>query len=233
MDEPTRQEKIAQYLPLVSSTVKRMSGLFDSALADSDDAIGYGVLGLINAVDHFDPSKGDFNSYARLRIHGSIVDAYRKLDFLPRTVRRRRREVEKVNADLAHCLGRQPTVEELAQQARVSVEDVQHLRDGRLGSIHSLDRTPKGRDGESRWQVSDDDESIDPVAVVENAVTLEALREALSALSERELRLIKMRYTEGLPFRKIGDRLNISEARVIQIHFRTLSRLKRTLQDAA
>lgn len=231
-----REQLIERHLPLVTYTVTRMTSFLSTGVMELEDAIAHGVRGLINAIDNFDASKDvSFSSYATLRIRGAVIDAAREMDFVPRSQRRLMREVDNASWSLANLLGRSPTNTEIALQTGMSLDQVRSLVDKRSVQIQSLDLpTPHDEDAPAR-EIEDDDESVNPEAVVERKVMSELLSRATRMLKGRDRDIIDMRYNQGLPFRVIGRHFSISEARVSQIHLRILGNLRKTLQsfDAA
>jgi RNA polymerase sigma factor for flagellar operon FliA len=234
--QQTRDQLIERHLPLVTFTVNRMSEFLGSGIMDREDAIAYGVKGLISAIDGFDESKGTtFATYAVLRIRGAVLDAARSMDILPRSQRQRIREVEQATNDLAQHLGRWPTVKELAMKTGFAINEVKTLQSQRGTQVQSLEQTTSSRDEDHEWQIEDPDETVDPASVVDRKAVLSLLSAAITSLDQRERKIVHMLYNEGLPLRAIGDHLSISVSRVSQIHRRTLSRLRACLrsQDVA
>ena len=232
----TREQLIERHLPLVTFTVNRMTEFLGSGVMEREDALGYGVKGLISAVDNFDTTKGaTFATYAVLRIRGAIIDAAREMDILPRTQRHRIREVEQTSWDLATQLGRWPTVKELALKTGLPINEVKLLQSQRGMQVLSLEQTMSSRDEDYEWQVEDPDQSIDPARVADRKAVSKLLATAMTSLDRRERQILHMLYNQELPLRVIGTKLSISESRVSQIHQRTLSRLRAHLQakDAA
>jgi len=235
-EQQTRDHLIERHLPLVTFTVNRMSEFLGAGVMEREDAISYGVKGLISAVDGFDKSRGTtFATYAVVRIRGAVLDAARSLDILPRSQRQRIREVEQATSELSNYLGRWPTVKELAMKTGFSIVDVKTLQSQRGMQVQSLEQTTSSRDEDHEWQIEDPDETIDPASVVDRKAVLALLSAAMTSLDQRERQIIHMLYNQGLPLRVIGNHLSISESRVSQIHKRTLARLRAHLQarDAA
>ena len=229
--QPTREELIERHLPLVTFTVKRMSEFIGSGVMEREDAIGYGVKGLISAVDNYDPAKGTmFSTYAVLRIRGAIIDAARAMDMLPRTQRQRIRDLEQVNQELASQLGRWPTVKELALKTGHSIDEVRQIQAHRGMQVISLDQTVTSRDEELELQVEDPDDSVDPAHVADRKAVSKLLSSAMDTLDRRERQILHLIYNEGLPLKDIGRHLSISESRVSQVHRRTIERLRSHLR---
>jgi RNA polymerase sigma factor for flagellar operon FliA len=207
---------------------------------DREDAVAYGVEGLIQAVDNYDPTRGTtFASFAIRRIRGSILDAIRRMDVLPRSVRRSTREVERANLDLATMLGRWPTMKELAVRMNQPVDQIRDVVGHSSSRVVSLERMMSERTGEGSapWEASDRDEFTDPAAAADRRAALQLLDLALNSLSKRDKRIVQLRYGRSLPFHEIGRLMNLSESRVCQLHKRILlslrSHLKRDTEIAA
>jgi RNA polymerase sigma factor for flagellar operon FliA len=234
--QQTREQLIERHLPLVTFTVNRMTEFLSAGIMEREDAIGYGVKGLISAVDNYDASKGTtFSTYAVMRIRGAIIDAARAMDILPRTQRQRIKDVEQTSWDLATKLGRWPTVKEISLRSGLPIEEVKLLQSQRGMQVQSMEQAMSSRDEDYEWQLEDPDETVDPAAVVDRKAVSKLLGTAMNSLEKRERQIIHMHYNQGMPFRLIGAQLNISESRVSQLHHRILSRLRNHFQamDAA
>ena len=232
----TREQLIERHLPLVTYTINRMTQFLNSGVMEHEDAFSYGVKGLISAVDNYDASRGtSFATYAVVRIRGAIFDAARTMDFLPRSQRKRSRELEQVRWALATELGRWPTMKELSERTSLPIQEVKQHLSQRGMQVQSLEQNilSRGHDYESRFE--DPDESGDPAAVMDRKITCQLVRAATNSLESRDRLIVHLHYNRGLPFRIIGSKLNISESRVSQIHHRILARLRTqlTAQDAA
>jgi RNA polymerase sigma factor for flagellar operon FliA len=203
--------------------------------------MSYGIEGLIQSVDAFDPSRGtSFASFAVRRIRGSILDAIRRQDPLPRSLRRSTREVERAAQELAAQLGRWPTHKELAVRLGTSPDSVQEIQRHAASRFVSLEHTlqERSRDGTIfGWDPVDEDERGDPAVAAEQNAALALLRFAVDQLSERDRAILQLRYGESRPFHEVGQMLGLSESRVCQLHKRILRQLKeqlaRTLEEAA
>ena len=228
-----REEMIVKNLPLVTFIVGKMSKESGVGPIDRDDAIGYGVEGLIQAVDNYDPDRGaTFASFAIRRIRGSVLDAIRRMDLLPRSLRKSAREIEKANGELAAALGRWPTLKELALRMSVPEDQLRTLVGHANSRLVSLERmmTERTMEGAAPWEPQDQDASIDPAAATDRKASLRMLGDALGTLSSRERAIVKLRYGRAMPFHEIGQRMNLSESRVCQLHKRILSSLHSRLE---
>jgi RNA polymerase sigma factor for flagellar operon FliA len=230
-----RNEMIIEHLPLVAFVVNRMPSEGAGAVGiDRDDAISYGVEGLIHAVDAFDPCRGTtFASFAIQRIRGSILDAVRKQDPLPRSLRRNAKQIEQASQELAAQLGRWPTQREIAFRLGIPLARLQHLQ-GRASSRfvsleYSLEERPNYSSAYS-LDPADDDALSDPARATEQHAAIAYLSRAVGALSERDKAILHLRYEECQPFHEIGQALGLSESRVCQLHKRIISFLRRELR---
>lgn len=235
-----REDMIVKNLPLVSFVVGKMSDENGSSVMDREDAIAYGVEGLIQAVDNYDPTRGTtFASFAIRRIRGSILDAIRRMDVLPRSLRKSAREIEKANLELASQLGRWPTQKELAFRLGLAVPELRDLQGHTASRLVSLERVmeEKAAEGASPWEASDPDEFGDPAAAADRKASMMLLDQALATLPARDRAILQLRYGRGMAFHEIGKLMDLSESRVCQLHKRVLSslraRLKRDLEIAA
>lgn len=235
MQKPeTREDMIVRNLPLVTFIVSKMADESAASPIDREDAIAYGTEGLIQAVDNFDPSRGvTFASFAIRRIRGSILDAIRRNDLLPRSLRKGTRELEKANLELANMLGRWPTAKELAMKLAMPLEQVRSLighGGTRIVSLEKMmgDGTPEGS---TPWEAADPDETPDPALAVDRKAVSQLLGQALNTLSFRDREIVRLRYAKAMPFHEIGRRMNLSESRVCQLHKRILTGLNKRLRN--
>jgi RNA polymerase sigma factor for flagellar operon FliA len=234
-DEKARERLVLAYSPLVKFVAGRMStGL--PAHVEEADLISYGLLGLISAIERFDPGRAiKFETFAITRIKGSVIDELRSLDWVPRSVRARAREIEKANAMLEHKLHRAPTDAEMAQQLDTSVEDFQSsLTQISNSSVVALDElwtlSDASGDQVSLLDTIKDPEAVDPAQAVDKSELKDRLAEAIGRLPEREKLVVALYYYENLTLREIGEVLGVTESRVSQLHTKAVLRLKSRLQ---
>jgi RNA polymerase sigma factor for flagellar operon FliA len=224
---------IMKHMPLVAFVVGRMSTDNQKTLGlDREDAIAYGVEGLIQAVDAYDAERGtSFASFAVRRIRGAILDAIRKMDPLPRSVRKGAREIEAASQELAGSLGRWPTHKEIAFRLGVPQEQVEYTLRHSSSRFVSLEHALQDRTGEGTPALDpvDEDEQSDPAHAADHAASLALLDEALRRLNARDRAILKLRYSDARPFHEIGALMGLSESRVCQLHKRILSTLRRQL----
>ncbi|MFL5929637.1 MAG: RNA polymerase sigma factor WhiG [Gaiellaceae bacterium] len=232
-DPKVRDRLILTYAPLVKYVAGRLgSGL--PAHVDDDDLVSYGLLGLIGAIERFDPDRDiKFETYAIARIKGSIIDELRALDWVPRSVRSRAREIERAIADLESKLGRAPTDEEISGKLGVSVDELnESLSEIGRTSIAALDElwtVSAGGDQIALIDTIEDDLGPNPQSALDETEMREAIADAISRLPEREKLVVTLYYYEELTLREIGEVLGVTESRVSQLHTKAILRLKARL----
>jgi len=234
-DEQARERLVLAYAPLVKYVAGRMaSGL--PAHVEEADLISYGLLGLIAAIERYEPEREiKFETFAITRIKGSIIDELRSLDWVPRSVRARAREIERVNAKLENQLQRPPTDQEMADALGISVEEFQEsLLQISNSSIVALDElwtvSDSSGDQVSLLDTLQDPSAVDPAQEMDTTEMKDRLAEAISRLPEREKLVIALYYYENLTLREIGEVLGVTESRVSQLHTTAVLRLKSRLQ---
>jgi len=226
---------VLAYSPLVKYVAGRMgSGL--PAHVEEADLISYGLLGLITAIERFDLEREiKFETFAITRIKGSIIDELRSLDWVPRSVRAKAREIERMNAALEHKLQRAPTDAEMAEALDTSVEDFQAaLTRISNSSVVALDElwtlSDSSGDQVSLLDTIEDPHAVDPAQAMDTTETKDRLADAISRLPEREKLVVALYYYENLTLREIGEVLGVTESRVSQLHTKAVLRLKSRLQ---
>ncbi|MBE3574865.1 MAG: FliA/WhiG family RNA polymerase sigma factor [Firmicutes bacterium] len=229
-DAASRQEIILRYAHLVKHVAGRLATSLPE-MVDIGDLYSYGILGLIDAVNKFDPGRGvKFETYALARIRGAILDGLRSMDWVPRTLRQKSRELEKVIWDLENRLGRAATDQEISQQLHISVGElhrlVQSLGAANLLSLDEILRGESGGEEVTLREIIADNNSADPEALFESKELVRVLADAITALPERERLVITLYYYEGLTLKEIGRVLRVTEARACQIHSKAVLRLR-------
>jgi RNA polymerase sigma factor for flagellar operon FliA len=235
-DKAIRDRLILTYAPLVKFVAGRLgSGL--PAHVDENDLVSYGLLGLIGAIERYEPDRDvKFETYAITRIKGAIIDELRAMDWVPRSVRARAREIERAMAGLEAQLHRAPTDEEIAEKIGITQQELEDsLTDIARSSIAALDEvwtiSSTGGDQVALIDTIEDTEGPEPQAALDETETREALAESIAALPEREKIVITLYYYEELTLREIGDVLGVTESRVSQLHTKAVLRLKARLQS--
>jgi RNA polymerase sigma factor for flagellar operon FliA len=235
-DKGIRDRLILTYAPLVKYVAGRLgSGL--PAHVDEGDLVSYGLLGLISAIERYDPSRDiKFETYAIARIKGAIIDELRALDWVPRSVRSRAREIERAISELEAKTGIAPTDEQIAAKIGISVDELEEsLADISRSSIAALDELwSVSGDGDqiSLMDTIEDESGPKPEAALDQTEMREALADAIARLPEREKLVVTLYYYEELTLREIGEVLGVTESRVSQLHTKAILRLKARLAGA-
>ena len=228
-DTEAKEKLIILYAPLVNSVARRMNAYL--AYVELEDLVGYGIFGLIDAIEKFDfKSAVPFSVYARIRIRGAIIDALREIDWAPRSLRQKARRFEEARERLEKILEREPSDIELAAELKIDVQEVREIkRDFTQSIIVSLDEQIDEISEEGR---ATDKGLIDyqtPEELYEKQETLEILATAINALPERERLVITLYYYEELTLKEVGRVMKIGESRVCQLHKRAVENLKNIL----
>ena len=231
-----REKLIVHYAPLVKYVASRVAtGL--PANVEQADLVSYGIFGLIDALAKFDPSREiKFETYAIPRIRGAIIDELRSLDWVPRSVRFKAREVEKAYSELEAKLKRAPSDAEIAEHLEVSLPELHDIvTQISFVTVTALEEVvsagPDRGESMSLLDTLADLAATDPAAGLEGNETRLMLSSAINSLSEREKIVITLYYFEGLTLAEIGDVLGVTESRVCQIHTKAVGQLRNNLRD--
>jgi len=229
-----RNQLIIYYSPFVKYVASRvLAGL--PRHFDEEDLISYGIIGLIDAIERFEPDRNlRFETYAIPRIKGAIIDELRSIDWVPRSVRTKARAVEQAVSQLESTLRRTPTEEEVAAELELSVGDFHKaLRKISTVGVMALDEVLRGGDRTERSTLGETlpDRTGGPMDVFEAKESKEALLTAVAAMPERERTVLTMYYYDGLTLTEIGDILGVTESRVCQIHTKALRQLRSVLAE--
>ncbi len=233
-DERARERLVIAYAPLVKYVAGRMSSGLPAHIEEAD-LISYGLTGLISAIERFDLGREiKFETYAITRIRGSILDELRTLDWVPRSVRARAKEIERANMKLEARFQRAPTDEEVAGELSISVDE---FHDALLqisnSTIVALDElwnvSDSGGDQVSLLDTLPDRGAPDPQQIVDQGELRDRIADAIAALPEREKHVIALYYYENLTLREIGEVLGVTESRVSQLHTKAVLRLRSKL----
>ena len=233
-DAGIRERLILHYSPLVKYVAGRVGAGLPRSV-DQNDLASYGLFGLIDAIDKFEPERGyKFETYAINRIKGAILDELRALDWVPRSVRSRARRIETAIAELEHRLQRPPTDDELALNLEMDVDELHDAlaEIGRSG-IAALDDFVGGDSQTSMGEMLADPAGVSPETVFQAEETRRGLVDAINRLPNRERLVVTLYYYEGMTLAEIGDVLGVTESRVCQIHAKTMMSLRNRLGDPA
>src|SRR5919206_831287 len=234
-DSKVRERLVVAYSPLVKYVAGRTAAGLPPHVEEAD-LISYGLVGLISAIERFDLEREiKFETYAITRIKGAIIDQLRSLDWVPRSVRARAREIEKVHAKLEHQLHRTPTDEEMARELKISIDEFQEaLVKISTSTVVALDElwavSDSSGDAVSLLDTLQDPDAPDPQQMLAQSEIKDRLADAIAALPEREKLVIALYYYENLTLREIGEVLGVTESRISQLHTKAVLRLKSRLQ---
>lgn len=232
MSAAERERMIVRHAPLVRQVLGRLTVILPQVL-DRDDLLGYGTIGLIEAVDRFNPSLGtSFEGFAAERIRGSVIDSLRASDWIPRTARKRARDITRTFGELEQRLGRPPADEEVAEALDLSLPQLHRAMADAVTTMVSLQRPMRSPDGEEGGALLIDaiaDEGAEPGQEIEQAELHAHVVQALGKLDERERLVLSLYYEQSLTLKEIGQVMEISESRVWQLHARAIMRIRASI----
>jgi RNA polymerase sigma factor for flagellar operon FliA len=228
-----REKLVMNSVPLVHYLLARM-GVSQQAGTEYEDLAHQGLMGLIEAVDNFNPDfSAQFSTYASLRIRGKILDYMRTSDWMPRSARKRSRMIQKSISTLWTENQREPTEQELATHLGTTVEEVQQgLADSNrvLVSLDTMMDGDRNEEGSLHEYLRDNDQE-DPSEIVEKESLIAGMADAIQQLPEREKLILSLYYNDELTFKEIGKVLDLTESRVCQLHARAILNLKAIMND--
>lgn len=224
-----REKIIVEYAPLVKLVAGRLS-MYLGHNVEFDDLVGYGIFGLIDAIDKFDSKKEvKFETYASLRIRGAMLDQIRKMDWIPRTIRQRQRRLEQAMRVLELRTGMAATDEELAKELHITSQELEEWQSQmKITNLVSLNEY-LDQGSEIEMDPVHNSHFSQPERVVEQEELKKMLAESLENLTERERKVIVLYYYEELTLKEISQILEVSESRVSQLHTRALQKLRTKL----
>ena len=221
-----REKIILEYASLVKVVAGRLS-MYLGYNVEYDDLVSYGIFGLIDAIDKFDATKAvKFETYASLRIRGAILDQIRKMDWIPRTIRQRQKQITAVIKEIELNTGRNATDEEIAQGLGISSEKYDEWQSQmKVTNVVSLDEfVEQGSDVADHYGLSSQMER--PEEAIEKEELKKVLMEAMETLTEKERKVVLLYYYEDLTLKEISHILEVSESRVSQLHTKALQKMK-------
>lgn len=230
-DKQSRDTLIVQYIYLVRYTVGRVKVSLPATISIEDIA-GYGVEGLMNAVERFSPQKNSrFETYALIRIRGAILDKIRAQDFLPRSVRKKIKDVKHAAEYLKQELGRTPTTTEIANYLDTDVEKVNQIMSEDVVVTSIYDKRGTSDDSMEIIDTIEDSTKLNPQERMEEKNVRSDLQKALQRLPERERVMMVLYYQENMTMKEIGETLGMSESRICQLHAQAIMKLKNILNE--
>lgn len=230
-DKHSRDALIVQYIYLVRYVVGRVKVSLPAVIS-VEDITGYGVEGLINAVERFSPQKNTrFETYALIRIRGAILDKIRAQDFLPRSVRKKIKDIKQATEFLKQELGRVPTTSEIANYLDMDVEKVNQIISEDVTVTSIYDKRGSSEDSMEIIDTIEDSNKLNPQERMEEKNVKTDLQKALQRLPERERVLMVLYYQENMTMKEIGETLGMSESRVCQLHAQAIMKLKNILNE--
>ena len=232
--QQSREQQVLKYAPLLKRIVSRMASRFPPEV-DPEEVYQAGMIGLLDAVDKFDPSRDiQFQTYAEYRIKGSILDELRALDWVPRGVRAAATEWERAWNEQCSVLGREPSDSEMAAKLEMPLNQYQEFAANAsplsLVTIDQLGGSGDEEDGQSLLDILRDPDGSDPFSELSMHQLKNRLQEAIEELPEREQTILSLYYIEELNMKEVASVLGIGEARVSQLHTKIILKLRAKLR---
>lgn len=226
-----RDKLIVQYIYLARYVVGRIKVNLPSSFS-FEDIVSFGIEGLIDAIEKYHPSKGaKFESYALMRIRGAIIDKIRSNDWLPRSLRKKIKEIKIATERLKQQIGRAPTSKEVADVLGMNEEKMLEIMSSDLSVNSIYDKKGSGEDSVEIIDTIEDENSSKPEDELERIDAKRELENALKKLPERERTLLVFYYHENMTLKEIGEAINVSESRVCQLHAQAIMKLRNILSQ--
>ena len=231
-DRDNREQIIKDYVPLVKFVAHRIASRLPSHV-ELDDLINSGILGLMDAIEKFEPARNiKFKTYAELRVKGAILDGLRDLDWVPRSLRRKKKDIEGAYHSLEQQMGRAATDEEVAVHLGMPLEELHKNLDDLKGvTLGTFVEVGEDGEGESLISFVPDPDAEDPHQIFQSSEIKEILRDAMEVLPKKEKFVVQLYYFDELTMKEIGTLLNITESRVSQLHTKSMLRLRGKLKE--
>jgi RNA polymerase sigma factor FliA len=229
-----RDELILEHLPQIKYIAQRISTKLPSPV-ELNDLVSAGILGLLDAIEKFDPHRGvKFKTYAELRIKGAILDSLRNLDWAPRSLRKKSKDLEKVYRELEQRLGRPATDKEVCEAMEISLQEFYELVDQikglNLGSFQELAGQDDDKNSEPLVKYVPDAPQMDPFFVFHKTEIQGILSSAIDTLPKKERLVVSLYYFDEMTMKQIGKVLGVNESRVSQLHTKAMLRLRTKLR---
>lgn len=229
MTKKERDQLIMKYVPLVKNVVGRITARLPAHVVDREDLMHVGIIGLMSALEKYDANRNvQFETYARFRIRGAVLDEMRSRDWVPRSTRSKDNKLEAAFEKLQGLLGRSPDEEEVAAFLNMSMEEYYELLDGSrcIALISSEDLPGDYLDSLSREEMLEIIDHGNPLELLRSSELQQGLKQAVNQLPEKEKLIMALYYYEELTMKEIGKVLNLTESRVCQLHTQALLRLR-------
>ena len=231
-DAQYRDQLIVEYAQLVKIVAGRLS-MYLGYNVEYDDLVGYGIFGLIDAIDKFDYGKNvKFETYASLRIRGAILDQIRKMDWIPRSLRQKQRRIDQAMSKIEAETGKTATDEQIAQELEISLDELNNWQgQAKMSNMVSLDEFTEEGTETTKMEAVGNARFDRPEDVVEKEELKKMIVEALDTLTEKEREVVVLYYYEDMTLKEISLVLEVSESRVSQLHTKALNKMKLKLGD--
>jgi len=218
-----------KYVPLVKNVVGRIAARLPAHVVDREDLVHVGIIGLMSALEKYDATRNvQFETYARFRIRGAVLDEMRSRDWVPRSTRSKDNKLEAAFEKLQAILGRSPEEEEIAGFLKMTMEEYYQLLDGSrcITVISSEDLPGDYLDSLSRDEVLETVDHGNPLELLKSSELREGMKKAIEQLPEKEKLVLALYYYEELTMKEIGKVLSLTESRVCQLHTQAVFRLR-------
>lgn len=228
-----REKIIIEYAALVRIVAGRLS-MYLGYNVEYEDLVSYGIFGLIDAIDKFDYDKGiKFETYASLRIRGSILDQIRKMDWIPRSLRQKQKKIDAAILTIEQKTGKTASDEDIATELGISEDEyVNWQGQANISNVISLDEFSENN-GERGIDTIKGNSFEEPENIVEKQEMKKLVAESLESLTEKEKKVILLYYYEEMTLKEISKILDVSESRISQLHTKALTKMKAKLGDLA
>ncbi len=234
IDAVTKDEIIVEYAPLIKYIAQKIAARLPANI-ELDDLISCGVIGLMDAIDKFDPTRDNkFKTYAEFRIRGSILDELRAQDWVPRSIREKAKLVERTYAKLESELGRPATDEEMCKELDCSQEEFHDLiNKSKSVSLLNIDDSASFNRGDKKLMAGlmENSRSSNPFSAVNYKNVRDTIKEGIMTLPEKQRLVLSLYYYEDLNLKEIGQVLDVTESRVSQLHTQAILKLKAKLKN--
>ncbi|OIQ19747.1 MAG: RNA polymerase sigma factor FliA [Bacteriovorax sp. MedPE-SWde] len=233
VDPKVKDEIVVEYAPLIKYIAQKIASRLPANI-ELDDLISCGVIGLMDAIEKFDPTRDNkFKTYAEFRIRGSILDELRAQDWVPRSIREKAKVIDRAYSKLESKLGRPATDEEMCSELTVTKDEFHDmLNKAKSVSMLNIDdsATFNRNDKKTMAGMNEESKHVNPFTAVANKNFREKIKEGISQLPEKQRLVLSLYYYEDLNLKEIGQVLDVTESRVSQLHTQAVSKLKAKLQ---